>query len=54
VDVVPGPAEVVVEELGPAPSVTGVVEGVWVVLCPTGVDVELPPGVDPPDEEGIV
>ncbi len=53
-DVVSRPAEVVVVVPNPAPSVTEVVEGIWVVLCPTGVDVEFPPGVDPPDEEGIV
>lgn len=48
---VPAPAEVMGVVLDPAPAVTGVVEVVWVVLCPTGADVELPPGADAPDEE---
>lgn len=45
VEMVPGPTEVVV---------VGVVEGIWVVLCPTSVDVEVRPDVDPPDEEDTV
>jgi len=51
---VPEPAEVVAVVLDPAPFVTGVVEGVWVVLCPISVDVELLPDVDPPDVDDTV